>query len=424
MADEFRDIKKREGTLVSIMASASVHKRLWFFSNDGLAETEDRKIIGFLDDAFDIVSADPSNSATSRHFAFTLDNDLNPEHAIGEKGIFFRHSTGAGLGDLDLILIDDNSGVFATVSPDWPKFWWDDSESAFTIGTPAVNANFQVYGECRIENNLNHPVLKITAKDDDIFDPQIRFLVGATPAVKFSMGVDADDNDSFKLFGGSGIGDTVDFVISSTGQLGLGTKVFAADPLKMHISEDASVEVPSSKTILAIETNETSDKSRYIEFLGPSSPSTATMGVAFSKTGSSLVGLFEYVYASDTMEFTTNSAIKMRLNATGLGIGTAPSFKIHMSESAAQCYLDQSGTTGAVAPLALDQADIDIQFADFIGTSENGLNDSLIDFSDSPGSWALGSVIGLLKVNITDSRGAGITDGTYYVPFYTPMFSP
>ena len=66
----------------------------------------------------------------------------------------------------------------------------------------------------------SHPVLTITGAHDTDYNPQIQFRTGATPAVKFSIGV---EGDKFKIFSGSGIDGTSEIVVDNKGYIGLGT---------------------------------------------------------------------------------------------------------------------------------------------------------------------------------------------------------
>jgi hypothetical protein len=79
------------------------------------------------------------------------------------------------------------------------------------IGTTAPVSLLSVY------SSTDHPVLTITGANDSAYDPQIQFRTDATPTVKFSMGVDAGDSDKFKIYSGSGIGDTSEFTIDTNG---------------------------------------------------------------------------------------------------------------------------------------------------------------------------------------------------------------
>lgn len=79
--------------------------------------------------------------------------------------------------------------------------------------------------------------------------------------------------------------------------------------------------------------------------------------------------------------------------------------------------VDQLTTTAAVPVLTLDQADIDLEFIKFIGSSEDGVADrSLVDVADMT---TPGALTGWIQIYIEDIQGTNpITDGVYYIPFY------
>jgi len=88
-----------------------------------------------------------------------------------------------------------------------------------------------------------------------------------------------------------------------------------------------------------------------------------------------------------------------------------------------QLHVDQSASDGAKPVLYLDQADIDVEFIKFVGSSEDGQADrSLVDAADLD---VAGSLIGWIQVYIEDVQATNpITDGVYYIPFYdTPTAS-
>lgn len=68
-----------------------------------------------------------------------------------------------------------------------------------------------------------HPVLSITAAHATDYDPMIHFRTDVVDTVKCSIGVDSGDSDKFKIYMGDGIGGTSQFVIDSSGNMGIGT---------------------------------------------------------------------------------------------------------------------------------------------------------------------------------------------------------
>jgi hypothetical protein len=79
--------------------------------------------------------------------------------------------------------------------------------------------------------------------------------------------------------------------------------------------------------------------------------------------------------------------------------------------------IDQESTTGAMPVLLLDQADIDLEFIKFIGSSEDSQADrSLVDAADMT---TPGALTGWIQIYVEDIQSTNpITDGVYYIPFY------
>jgi len=85
------------------------------------------------------------------------------------------------------------------------------------------------------------------------------------------------------------------------------------------------------------------------------------------------------------------------------------------SPSFVRLSLDQASTTGGVPVLQLDQADVSEEFIRYIGTSANEvLTQSLVEAVDV----STATLVGYKKIYVVDD-GNQITDGPYYVPFYT-----
>lgn len=92
-----------------------------------------------------------------------------------------------------------------------------------------------------------------------------------------------------------------------------------------------------------------------------------------------------------------------------VGIGTV--------SPAARLHVDQSSTAGAVPVLTVDQADVSEEFIRFIGASTTDASQSLVDVADMA---TPGALKGWLKIYIQDDASSGaITDGVYFVPFYS-----
>jgi len=81
-------------------------------------------------------------------------------------------------------------------------------------------------GLMEISSTSGHVISYITAKADATYTPQIQFRTGATPSTKFSMGVEAvghADAGKFKIASQAGMIGTSEFVIDSSGNVGIGT---------------------------------------------------------------------------------------------------------------------------------------------------------------------------------------------------------
>ncbi len=106
--------------------------------------------------------------------------------------------------------------------------------------------------------------------------------------------------------------------------------------------------------------------------------------------------------------FASNIAIHVLSTNGDIGMGgvTSPSAEVH---------IDQASTTAAQPVLKLDQADVSEEFIAFIGTAAAAtLTQSLVD----EGDVTTATRIGWFKIDV-DDVGNQITDGAYFVPFYS-----
>jgi len=87
------------------------------------------------------------------------------------------------------------------------------------------------------------------------------------------------------------------------------------------------------------------------------------------------------------------------------------------SVTAAKLLINQASTTGAVPVLQVTQADVSEEFIRFIGTSTTDASQSLVDAADME---VPGAIVGWLKIYVQDDQATNpITDGAYYIPFYS-----
>jgi hypothetical protein len=68
-------------------------------------------------------------------------------------------------------------------------------------------------GNILVQSDTAQPYVKISNASDTARDPVLQFAVGATPAVKYTMGVDDSDSDKHKVAFDSGFGPTNDALI-------------------------------------------------------------------------------------------------------------------------------------------------------------------------------------------------------------------
>ncbi len=83
----------------------------------------------------------------------------------------------------------------------------------------------------------------------------------------------------------------------------------------------------------------------------------------------------------------------------------------------ATLHVDQDSLTGAKPVLLLDQADVDEDYIKIIGTSDTSADRALVDAANFT---TPGSIVGWLKIFVQDDQATDpITDGDYYIPFYS-----
>jgi len=94
------------------------------------------------------------------------------------------------------------------------------------VGMLPTVAQLEVNTSQIITSTTAAPYLKLINLSDTERDPVIQWAVGATPVTKFTMGVDDDDADQFKISAGSALGTTDRIRIDSVGAvlIGAGTK--------------------------------------------------------------------------------------------------------------------------------------------------------------------------------------------------------
>lgn len=104
-----------------------------------------------------------------------------------------------------------------------------------------------------------------------------------------------------------------------------------------------------------------------------------------------------------------NGGTQMTLQATTGRLG------INVVSPGAMLDVDQSSSSGAIAVMKLDQADVDTQFMDFVGTAASGV---LVNSIVNNGDVGSATLAGWVKVYVQDD-GNQIADQAYFMPLYT-----
>lgn len=150
----------------------------------------------------------------------------------------------------------------------------------------------------------------------------------------------------------------------------------------------------------------------WLQLGNNSTGTTSTDGVLFGVSDSSGTVVIRNQENSD-IRIETNTTERMRVEAGGsVEIATSPS-----GAAAGKLHVNQESATGAIPVLALDQNDLSEEFIRLIGESAVDASQSLVDAADLT---TPGAIQGWFKVYVQDDAGTGpITDGVYYVPFYS-----
>lgn len=190
-----------------------------------------------------------------------------------------------------------------------------------------------------IKSSTTNPILTITAAHNSDYDPQIRFKTDAVDTVKFSMGVDAGDSDKFKIYSGTGVGGTSEFVINGSGYLGLGTN----DPATML---EVAGDVQIGDTVRVTINGDADENGIVFGSLG-----TATIGIDLSSSG--LSGATDYWFYNGANDYwAANGLLSINGNiAVGGGnVINTSSLNIDMASDGGHTTLDiiNSGTQNAI----------------------------------------------------------------------------
>ena len=122
---------------------------------------------------------------------------------------------------------------FEATDSDTADFGFNTNDSFFFTGGNVGIGTTNPFSQFELFSSTVNPIFSITGAHNTDYDPQIQFRTDGTPTVKFSVGVDAND-DEFKIYSGTGIGDTDEFTMDASGlvsiaNLQVGSQVFATD---------------------------------------------------------------------------------------------------------------------------------------------------------------------------------------------------
>ena len=88
-----------------------------------------------------------------------------------------------------------------------------------------------------------------------------------------------------------------------------------------------------------------------------------------------------------------------------------------ISKTLSSLTIDQTLTDAAIPVLTLNQADVDEDYLKIIGTSDTDADRALVDAANFT---TPGAIAGWIKIYVQDDQATNpITDGDFYIPFYS-----
>jgi hypothetical protein len=129
-----------------------------------------------------------------------------------------------------------------------------------------------------IYDDDGNPTFTLTAAHATDYDPQIQFRTDATPTVKWSLGVDAA-NDNFSINSGTGVGGATTLAITTADKVGVGT---ASPGSLFHVYKGDSQASAPTDTNLTVETGENNN---YISLLCDQTLGPHTQGILIGNHG-------------------------------------------------------------------------------------------------------------------------------------------
>ena len=262
-------------------------------------------------------------------------------------------------------------------------------------------------GLMELSSTSSHALTYITAKTDATYTPQIQFRTGATPSVKFSMGIEAvnhADAGKFKIASQEGMIGTSEFVIDTAGNVGIGT---TSPQTPLEVQGHLRIDPDSGSAMIDMYTGGTrrheivADTSGNLEIRPQGSSSNATKWDSSGNAtfaGSISTGTNGNIDVGDNKAFRAGNGSDLQLyhnashsiieNSTGdiriSNDATGGTLKLY-TESTLALTLDTSQNATFAGGVFIRQgSDIGCYFD---ATNTNTLNTAYHDDSDNHGFW-------------------------------------
>lgn len=142
-------------------------------------------------------------------------------------------------------------------------------------------------------------------------------------------------------------------------------------------------------------------------------------GYFIGDTADADVGGMDYDHTNDILRLKAGGSLNFAVKGTNRAIFDTTTIAVNATNVAAFDII-QNSATDDIPVLHLRQDDNDEPFIHF--KSATGVAATGKSLVDKDGMTTLGSVIGVVMIGIDDTNNQ-ITDGDYYVPFYSPTFT-
>lgn len=236
-------------------------------------------------------------------------------------------------------------------------------------------------------------------------------------------GLDIDTNEGWYIYDDSGAG----LYCSITGDIMLNSASGSTLTLQALGIGNVEIKTPQTGNII-IESNNTSIATIDIDSAGGIDVDSV-LGIHIKDlysgtgTGNGITLLADNDNASGTggnltLQTAASSGTAGNIiidGASGINLKTATTTRVAIATSGDTVFYGTASTTGALPVITLDQADVDKPFIKVIGDA--ALADLTRNIVDT-GDVVTPTIVGYLKIEILDD-GDQISDGDYYVPFYS-----